>query len=36
MSIFTADAFQYLDTTEARYDVIYMDAYLKPGADTDA
>jgi spermidine synthase len=32
----TADAFAYLDTTEKRYDVIYLDAFLKPAPDTDA
>lgn len=36
VNIITEDAFQYLAQTEARYDVIYMDAFLKPAADTDA
>jgi spermidine synthase len=35
VKIITADAFKYLEKTEARYDVIYMDAFLKPAADTD-
>jgi spermidine synthase len=30
-----ADAFDYLKQTKNRYDVIYMDAFLKPSADTD-
>jgi len=34
--IFTEDAFRYLERTKDRYDVIYMDAFLKPGEDTDA
>ncbi|MHC4600277.1 MAG: spermidine synthase, partial [Planctomycetota bacterium] len=33
--IFTEDAFKYLERVEDRYDVIYMDAFLKPSADTD-
>jgi spermidine synthase len=33
--ILTGDGLEYLKTTEFRYDVIYMDAYLKPAADTD-
>ncbi len=35
-NIFTADGVDYLRTTEESYDVIYMDAFLKPSADTDA
>jgi spermidine synthase len=35
VKIVTADAFEYLAKTDARYDVIYMDAFLKPAADTD-
>lgn len=31
----TADGLQYLAKTETKYDVIYMDAFLKPSADTD-
>lgn len=34
--IFTEDAIVYLRRNQSRYDVIYMDAFLKPGADTDA
>ncbi|MEY3175348.1 MAG: Spermidine synthase [Planctomycetota bacterium] len=30
-----ADAFEYLKQTKNKYDVIYMDAFLKPSADTD-
>lgn len=30
-----ADAFDYLKRTQNRYDVIYMDAFLKPSAGTD-
>jgi len=35
VNIITKDAFDYLKNTDARYDVIYMDAFLKPAADTD-
>ncbi len=34
-TIITADAFAYLAATDKRYDVIYMDAFLQPSADTD-
>lgn len=34
--IFTVDGFQYLKDTQESYDVIYMDAFLKPSADTDS
>jgi spermidine synthase len=34
-NIITADGFDYLQNTEVRYDVIYMDMFLKPAADTD-
>jgi spermidine synthase len=33
--IFTEDAFSYLKRTAERYDVIYMDAFLKPSESTD-
>jgi spermidine synthase len=33
--IFTEDAFKYLKRATRRYDVIYMDAFLKPGEATD-
>lgn len=33
--IFTEDGFEYLRRTTERYGVIYMDAFLKPGAGTD-
>jgi spermidine synthase len=33
--IFNEDAFDYLKRTTSRYDVIYMDAFLKPGETTD-
>jgi spermidine synthase len=35
VKIVAVDAFKYLAETDARYDVIYMDAFLKPAADTD-
>jgi spermidine synthase len=35
VAIITADGFEYLKTTKQRYDVNYMDAFLKPSADTD-
>ena len=35
INILTADGFKFLETTESRYDVIYMDAFLKPTAETD-
>jgi spermidine synthase len=34
--IFTEDGLAYLRQTRERYDVIYMDAFLKPGGDTDS
>ena len=34
--IITKDAFQYFETNKTRYDVIYMDAFLKPSEKTDA
>ncbi len=34
--IFTEDGFAYLRRTTERYDVIYMDAFLKPGEQTDS
>lgn len=34
--IFTEDAFDYLRKTKGKYDVIYMDAFLKPGEETDS
>ena len=34
--IITEDAFQYFKTNKTRYDVIYMDAFLKPSEGTDA
>jgi spermidine synthase len=35
ITIITADGLQYLVKTTARYDVIYMDAFLEPAHDTD-
>ena len=35
-NIITEDAFQYLKTNKTRYDVIYLDAFLKPSEKTDA
>ncbi len=34
--IVTEDAFVFFERSEETYDVIYMDAFLKPGGDTDA
>ncbi len=34
--IFTEDAILYLQRDHGKYDVIYMDAFLEPGEDTDA
>src|SRR5208282_98603 len=34
--IITEDAFKYFETNQNRYDVIYMDAFLKPSEMTDA
>lgn len=36
VKIVTADGFDYLRTTESRYDAIYMDAFLKPSDETDS
>lgn len=36
VKIMTADGFDYLRTTEEKYDVIYMDAFLKPSDETDS
>jgi spermidine synthase len=33
--VHTADAFSFIETTTDRYDVIFMDAFLRPSADTD-
>lgn len=35
VKLLTEDGLKYLEGTEAKYDVIYMDAFLKPSADTD-
>ena len=35
VNVVTADGLKYLAETEKKYDVIYMDAFLKPSADTD-
>lgn len=34
--IFVQDGFDYLKSTSTIYDVVYMDAFLKPAEDTDA
>jgi spermidine synthase len=34
--ILTADGYEYLQTTESQYDVIYLDVFLKPTASTDS
>jgi spermidine synthase len=36
VNIITADAFKYLAESQIPYDVIYMDAFLKPSGDTDS
>lgn len=35
LNIITADGYEYLGRTQTRYDVIYLDAFLKPSAQTD-
>ncbi len=35
LKIMNADGLDYLKTTKLKYDVIYMDAFLKPSAETD-
>jgi len=35
VNLVIADAVKYLERTESQYDVIYMDAFLKPSRDTD-
>lgn len=34
--IITEDAFRFLRETDSKYDVVYMDAFLKPSDDTDS
>ena len=36
VNVVTADGFDYLRNTESIYDVIFMDAFLKPSAETDS
>jgi spermidine synthase len=36
INIITEDAFKYLKRDKTRYDVIYMDAFLRPSAETDS
>jgi spermidine synthase len=36
IDVITADGRNYLETTDKRYDVIYLDAFLKPAAETDS
>jgi spermidine synthase len=36
VSVITDDGLRYLEKTESKYDVIYMDAFLKPSRDTDS
>jgi spermidine synthase len=36
IDIITDDGRKYLETTDKRYDVIYLDAFLKPAAETDS
>ena len=35
VKLMAEDGLKYLESTDAKYDVIYMDAFLKPSADTD-
>lgn len=35
VNIITGDGFEFFKTTRGKYDVVYMDAFLKPSADTD-
>ena len=35
VNVVTADGFDYLAETQQRYDVIYMDAFLRPSRETD-
>jgi spermidine synthase len=34
--VVTADAVAFIESTEERYDLIFMDAFLRPSSDTDA
>jgi spermidine synthase len=36
IDVIMADGRKYLETTDKRYDVIYLDAFLKPAAETDS
>ncbi len=36
LSITTGDGREFLETTDRRFDVIYMDAFLRPSAETDS
>ena len=36
MNIVTADGLKFIAEAEKQYDVIYLDAFLKPSADTDS
>jgi spermidine synthase len=36
VNVVTADAFDFLEKTETQYDVIYMDAFLRPSRATDS
>ena len=35
-NIYTEDAFVYIEESKQKYDVIYMDAFLRPGVDSEA
>jgi spermidine synthase len=35
INVITKDAFEHFKNTDARYDVVYMDAFLKPSGETD-
>ena len=36
VNVMLHDGFQYLKNTESKYDVIYLDAFLKPSKETDS
>jgi spermidine synthase len=36
VNVITADGLKFIAESEKQYDVIYLDAFLKPSADTDA
>jgi spermidine synthase len=36
VQVITGDAFEFLETTDSQYDVIFMDAFLRPSEETDS